>query len=310
MSDAVSSAPADTGATDVSSTEAEASPEIGGEATGLSADQVGTDAEKNPGQEKPPVEKKEPAEDKDFVSAKQIKAAAYKKFEEAATLRKEAEGLKTQIQQLFANPEKLFELPGIAEKLREAAIKRLTQEMEFETLSPEQRKLKEYEQRIQQWEAQQAEATKAQEQTKAQQEQQAALENLRPFFKKTLEGLGLSNVPVAVKRAAVITRTLAQENGGQLPDPSDVADLVKEEITSEHREMYAPMSGAQIATILGKENVDKLLKHSLNAPKSVTAKSATAGKPGQPNGLKFKNKDEWDRYINSLPKEEITQDGW
>lgn len=196
-----------------------------------------------------------------FKWAQQGKSAD-KRFQEAATTRKEAEQI---IQFLKTNPKEAFKHLGL--DIRKFSEDTLLEMIQHEQMSPEQRQAKENEQKLRKYEEQEK-AT----QEKAKQEQMQALErkHMESYDKMFVEALtqsGLPKTPFTVKRMAELT--LVNLKRGMNLEASQLAKIVKEDYIAEQKALFENADGDTLMNLLGKEAVKRLSKAQLSKYKAT-----------------------------------------
>lgn len=202
--------------------------------------------------------------------------AANKKFEQAANVRKQVEGL---VQALREQPAAILEkVLGDKSKVRETMEAYLRGIYEEEMLPEPDRKLKEVERREQalaEKERQEAEAkeTQAFEQAKAQ-----AFERNAKLVTEILQAGDLPKTPFTVKRVAEYL-VKAKQNGWKVTR-EDIAEMVKEDYQTEGKPKFDDMEGDKILDLIGETNVKKVQEALLRRAQPKVA-AAQAGDPRQ-----------------------------
>jgi len=227
------------------------------------------------------------------------------KFQEAAKLRKEVESF---VDSLKSNP--LGTLKQLGIDVRDHAEQYLTEEVQREMMSPEERELQELRQF-----KQQQEDGRAQEEMTAKERQQQAQENqarsqAQQFYDhKITEVLSQSNLPktpYTVKRVAGLLKT-ALSKGYELPIETAV-DMVRGEFTNDVSSMAGTADVNQLIKLLGPDIIKRLRKHDLDSikakrtpatPADIAETTLSPSKPRQPRETTTQgmNMDEWKAHI-------------
>lgn len=219
----------------------------------------------------------------------QLSRASFKKMEEAAKERKQAEALR---ERLKADPWAAMKDLGLDPD--DLAERRVWERIQASQMTPEQRKALEAEQR----------AKRAEEELKAEREKATASERERlakvEFQKidteitEALTKNELPKTPDTVRRVAqLMERSL--ELGLNLA-ADDVAKLVVDEFRESMRRAVKGMTPAQAEAIFGGEFMKTLRKHDLSRIRAAKAQAPKdeAPTPGKPAPVrKALNEDEW-----------------
>lgn len=223
----------------------------------------------------------------------QLAKAAKKRIAEAQEEKRKLYELAKQLE----NPEALLEKMG--DKGLELAEKLLLKKIQGEMLTPEQKKLIEYEKKIAEYEDQQR---LAKEQTEA--AQQAELEakyaeHYQKLIIGALEKVNLPKTPELAKRAAALLKK-NQDLGLDL-DVDDLVAEIKADALSSIGSIFKDASPEQLIDLLGKENAKKIIKHNLDQikakqkmggqTKSLSQASTTQLAP--PSKKKYMSFEEW-----------------
>jgi 3-methyladenine DNA glycosylase Tag len=200
-------------------------------------------------------------EDEVFRDVQKYKAAD-KKFREAAEMQKQVEQFMTRLQE---DPEAILNDSRVPLKRRELAEKWLLQELENEMADPRDLKVKEYEQKLaeyQERERQEQEAYKAQE---LEQKKELKRREISESFTKALESTPLSKTPEvaaeALRDMALYLR--AARANGENPDPAELADHVNTKYYKAAHSLLSSLDPDDALEFLGPELVKKLNKATL-----------------------------------------------
>ena len=201
--------------------------------------------------------------EQELINNASMAHAAQSKFDEGAKARKEMAALKerfskTPIEALL-DPEFKLTKDQLREKI-EAFYNR--EFIEPEQLTPDQRKVKEYEEKLKRYEEQELEAKKRQEQ-----EQEDAITNKEREFLQSqiieaMEKSGLPKSKELVKRMAFYMRQNLQ-NGWEAP-----IDMIINQVKRERQEMMSDLtensSAEQLISLLGEGVINKIRKFDLD----------------------------------------------
>lgn len=193
--------------------------------------------------------------------------AAGKKFEEAAKLRKDADAL---VSKFKSNPkgalrELMKESPELQKMVRSQVEELLYEELEAEKLSPEQRRIKELEAKLQAEEDAKRAAKESEEAKAFEALQKQAHEDISNTIVTTLNKTGLPKTPYTVKRMAEYLKALT-DNGVDFKsiDLDGVGRHVRDQYLRDFQEFTAQMKEAdQILNFFPKEMLDRIRKADL-----------------------------------------------
>jgi hypothetical protein len=227
----------------------------------------------------------------------QMSRAAQKRMKEAADTRKQAE---TFIKMLQENPVELLSNPKLGLDFRKIAEEYLYNQIQQESMSPEQRKQIEMEQRLRKYEEQ--------EKTVKQQQESQQLEELQnhyaqDFDKKITDALKSSNLPKSpktVKRMAELMYKNLQY--GLELEPNQLVELVKQDYVNEIKELFGSSEGDILMSIMGDDIANKIRKADL----ARLQKSNPFHQSSEPQSSVVKedvpqrrmSKDEWREYMD------------
>ena len=197
---------------------------------------------------------------------------AEKKFREAAETQKKIEAF---MEKLQADPLAVLNDSRIPLNRRKLAEDWLLQELEAEMLTPEQRRLKELEQKTQTYEEQ----LKAQQEAQAQAEREQALEmkrqELAQTFQKAMQATELSKDPEvateALREMALLARAAKEQ--GLAVTPEELAERVNLKYYKASHRLLNSMSGEDAIEFLGPEIVKKINKAVIAKHKSQPAQT-------------------------------------
>lgn len=224
----------------------------------------------------------------------QTRKAADEKFREAAMARKQVE----EVISMLKDEDSVFEvLSKLGYDPRELSEKYLVKRLEEETLSPQEKELREYKRKLAEFEN----AKKAEEE-RIQEEQRITLINKYTNDYSTqvvdaLETSGLPKTPHTVKRMAYYLHQSLQR--GYDLTAKDVVHLVKEDYMEEQKALFGSLDTDSITSLLGKETVEKLRKQELSKLKKPSNSKPVVGKSKKPiKGTKTLTKEEFYRNLS------------
>lgn len=186
---------------------------------------------------------------------------AMKRFEEAAKIRKQAEGF---VEQLLTDPKAVLSHPKFAEKgfnLRQFAESILKEEIEREMLSPEELQQREKDRELEELRAERDKGKKTQEQQQYENHKKAAEAKFSTKFQEALETAKLPKSPFTLKRMAEYQRQ-ALRAGYEL-SAGELGDLVREEFQKEVTETFGHLDAEQIIAVFGEDTAKKIREYDL-----------------------------------------------
>lgn len=206
-----------------------------------------------------------------ILQSVQLAQASHRRFQEAAEARKAMEAREAKLRQAFAqgrsNPEALLRAMGIdpvsyAEQL-------ISQRVQEESLSPQQREYQQFQREKAQWEAER----KREAQTRAQQQQAAATQqhyqNFHSSFQKALDGSGLPASPSNLRRMADMA--LVDMDAGQQVDAASLAMRLREELHGETSQWLQKLDEDAILKLVGREKLDRIRQREVDALRQAPA---------------------------------------
>lgn len=165
------------------------------------------------------------------------------------------------IEELRTNPRKALANPNIGVDLKQLAAEVLQEEIDNSAKSPDQIEKERLELRLKELETERA--TEKEELRKEQYERTLNQEYERYdlAMASALEGSDLPKSPYIIKKMADYMM-LGIKNGLKV-EPKDVLPIVREEMHSDLKEMFAVMPAEVIESMLGNDTYDKVRKHRL-----------------------------------------------
>jgi hypothetical protein len=232
-------------------------------------------------------------DDDDYLTRNLQKAKAFDKHsQEHATLKKEVNSF---LEQLRKNPRKVLSDPNIGVDVKQLAASIIEEEIANSKKSPEQLEKEALEQQlkdIQDERAREKEEYNAREFERLQSQEYERYDNQ---ISKALETSDLPKSPYVIKKMAEYM-LMGLQNGMDV-SPNDVLPLVREEMTSDLKEMFRVMPDEVIEQIVGKDVFTRIRKKSVAKAKSggapvpsAAAKPVDSGNKGKDSGKKVPDK--------------------
>lgn len=188
----------------------------------------------------------------------QMSKAAQKRMSEAANEKKQVQQF---VRALKENPLAVLNNPSLGLDFRKLAEQYLLEEIQRETMSPEQIKLKQAEKIIQERENEFKSKREKEEQAQIEQLQSHYVQEYEKTIVTALSDSGLPKNPMTVKRMAELMQKNIQH--GMDLEPKDLARLVREELVSELQSIVGDSDGDSLLSLLGDGVSDKIRKHDL-----------------------------------------------
>lgn len=201
-------------------------------------------------------------DESELIKGYQTSKAAMKRFEEASKKEKEHARF---IEKLKANPAEVLNDPKIGKNARQWAEEFLAEELRKEMMSPEQRKLMEYEQKVKEYEEQQRAMKEQEEQQKMAQLEAKYAEELQTKFIDILDKSDLPKSPYVVKKMASLMYAAMQEGIDADVTPEMYVRIVREELKKDMNDMIRSLGGEQLLGFFGNDVVEKIRKADLEA---------------------------------------------
>lgn len=202
--------------------------------------------------------------------------ASDRKFQEAAKVRQQAENF---VKMLKENPLEVLKHPSLGLNFRELAENFLYEQLQAESISPEERQLTSEKEELERYRRQEQES-KQQQQTKQQEElKEQYRQDYQQKFIQALDTAGLPKSDWTITRMATLMRE-AITKGLTNITPQDVAHIVKQDWQAAQREMYGSLDGAKLVEILGKDVAEKIRMHDVSQFKSKSSQPPAPGKVG------------------------------
>lgn len=189
---------------------------------------------------------------------------AGKRFEEAATMRKEAEAFYAMLKR---DPVRVLSDPRFGHDVKKLAEEIVWNNMQEAALTPEQRRQRDVDAELKKYKDAET-ASKAE----AEKQQAAALQEHYEidFNNKIMSALEAGGVPKTKGTVRRMAYYLQQAIGHNLDlTPTDLVAQVRKDYQEEHREMYATAEGDSLMSIVGEELAAKIRKADIKRLKTT-----------------------------------------
>ena len=229
-------------------------------------------------------------DESEVIRYAQLGKASDKRFQEASKMRKESEDL---ISLIKRDPRAVLEDPRIGHNFRQLAEQFLSEELQREMQTPEQRKNFDNEKKLRQFE----DERKSQQQEVESQQQAKLQEHYANEYTQTittaLSTSGVPKTPRTVKRMAELMSQSLQ-HGIDLK-PQDLAKIVKEDYINEMKELFGSADDDILLGLVGDETANKIRKADLKRLKGgqIQQQRASSAKPQADKPQKKESPDEF-----------------
>lgn len=213
----------------------------------------------------------------ELVKNAQLGRAGQKRMQEAAQLRKNMEGF---IEMLRKDPVRVLSDPNIGVDVKRMAEAIINNELEEMQKSPELKEKEKLERELKELRDKHKKDEEDRKSAEFQRLQQQASVQLEGDIITALKDGGLPKTPYTVKKMAEIMMT-ALANDIDL-SAKDILPLMKQQMHSEVREMFASAPEDVMEEMLGKDNVTRLRKRAVARAKA--AKSIATVEAVKPTG--------------------------
>lgn len=209
--------------------------------------------------------------------------AAHRRFEEASSMRKEVEGFLTALKQ---NPIAVLQDPSLGLDFRKIAEDYLYDQIKREEMSPEQRKIQEYERKLAEMQAERERFERESTEQKITEEQHAYAQKIEAEFTEALESSGLPKTTETVRRMAYLKRR-ALDAGYDMP-ATDLVVEVRESYLEEQRSVLGGLEGDALLSAIDEDILYKIRAAELARLRrgTETASEGKAASKGAPSGKK------------------------
>lgn len=195
----------------------------------------------------------------------QLAKMAHQRANQYSTLDKEVRSF---INELRANPEKVLADPAFGVDLKAFATKIIEQEIEQSKKTPEQIEKEKLETELKRLQAERETEKKELQEKQLQLLEQQEYERYDREMTEVLSASDLPKSPYVVKKMADYM-LLALENGMKDVSPKDILPLVREEIHKDIKEMFGIMPEDVIEGMIGKDTIGKLRKRNVAKAKEA-----------------------------------------
>lgn len=205
-------------------------------------------------------EVEEELDDNEIASRLSLAKAAHKRMQESARILKEKENFEKTLKEKPLDVLTKQDFNG--KSFRELAEEFLIQQIEEESLTPQQREQRAKEAKLKEYEAKEQERLKAEEQAKLEQ-----LENhyRAEYEKAIISGLESSALPkneYTVRRMAELMQKNIQL--GLDLEPQYIAQMVKEDYLNEQKALVGGLDGEALVKLFGDDIINKIRKFDLS----------------------------------------------
>ena len=189
--------------------------------------------------------------------------AASKRMEEAAMARKEAvEAIKL----LKENPKAAMEQLGLSP--RQFAEMIINEELSDAMLSPEQKELRSYKQKVEQFENERRQAQQTYEQQQMEAEINRQAESIQGEIINVLDSAGLPKTERTVGRIIYYMQSAIE--AGYNVSPKDVIDQVKQDYRYDINSLLGGLPEEVLETFLGKDMISRIAKSTVKSERKMT----------------------------------------
>lgn len=208
----------------------------------------------------------------ELLSGYQTRKASQKRFEDAAKLRKEAEQT---LEYLKKYPSQALEKLGF--NVRELAENYIAEQLDLESMTPEQKRIREYEQKLRAYEDREKGIADQKAQEEAARLRTHYEQDYSTKIQEALQTANLPKTPYTVKRMAQLM-SQALEQGYDV-NPKDIVHIVKEDYINDFKQLWGASDGDTLINILGKDVADKIRKTQLAKVNAKTVINPLATRP-------------------------------
>jgi hypothetical protein len=228
----------------------------------------------------------------------QLGEASGQRFQEAAAMRKQAEGL---VQLLKTNPRAALEHPAIKADIRKLAEEVLSEELENQLADPKDRELKQLKRQLAQREETDRKASEEAKRADAAKQEERLVAEYSAGIKKALTGAGLP-ITNATVNSMIHYMSGAVDAGHDLP-PEQFVDLVKADYKRQLSELFSSSDAETMAQLLGEEGMKKIRGYDLGRLKSPTPPGTVPATQNSAKGKSEKPKRKLSEIFADIRKE-------
>jgi len=222
-------------------------------------------------------------DEQELIRGYQLGQAATQKFQEASTMRKQAEQL---VEALQKDPISILTNPKLGLDFRKIAEEYLVEQLKLEQADPATKAQLMAERKIREMEAERDALRKAQEEEQIARETEMWKQKIDEQYTKALSNGKVPKTPTVVKRMAELNSQLLEQ--GYDPSAEELVDMVRNEIVQAQKEIFGAATPEQAEELLGKKKLDEVRKADLAKAKAPSkAAQVKQFKPApQPQGKK------------------------
>jgi len=178
---------------------------------------------------------------------------------------------------LKTDPRKVLSDPSIGLDLKELARMVIEEEIEQAQKSPELIEKEQLEARLREMEKEREDEKELYRQQELERATQQEFQRYDMLMDKALKDADLPKSPYIVKKMA--DYMISGISKGMDIQPSDVVDIVKEEMHNDLKEMFAAMPADMLNQLIGNDSYDKVRKYRVSKARKKTPKSLKSQKP-------------------------------
>ena len=182
---------------------------------------------------------------------------------------KEAQELKHILQQLKENPRKTLGDPKLGVDLYKLAEETLLEKIQQEMLTPEQRKIQDYERKFKEIEEKEKGEKEQKEKVLLAEAEAHWMQEYDKLFQHALTSSGLPKTPRTIKRMAEVAAVKLEK--GEEIDAKTLASIIKEDALSEIKDLLTSADENTLLQILGDEIGNKIRTAELKKLKSLAS---------------------------------------
>lgn len=188
----------------------------------------------------------------------QMGKAAQKRMQESAELRKAAEEF---ISMLRTNPRKVLSDPNLGVDLKKIAQEFLQEEIDNAGKTPQQLELEAAKKELQEIRDKAAQDEKQRKEQEFARLQSQHEERIQVDIEGALKNSDIPKTPYTVRKMAEMM-IIALNNNIEL-SPTDLVPLLRQQMTSDIKEMFAASSDDVLEELIGKDNITRMRKRNL-----------------------------------------------
>jgi len=209
-------------------------------------------------------------------------------FQEASEMRKNAEAFVSALQK---DPFRVLQHPSLKLDVRKMAEEYLWGQIQMEKMSPEERALKEKEEKLRAYE----EAEKMRKEEESRKIEEARKAKQREYWtgliSTSLDKHGLPKIPWTIEETAKRMK-LALEHGYKDVTPDDIVPAVKEDWLAMRKNIFENLDGDQLVNVLGKDVATKISKAELKKYKTSKFENKAAAPEPKESTRTYKSMEE------------------